>query len=608
MSDKGVSADTSTIGLLKRLVQDRWRDHLGSYLVAFALMAIVAGTTAGSAWMMKNVINKIFVEQSKDAVFWIPLVIVGIFIVKGFATYLQELTMSRIGNRIIADMQKRLYDHILNMDVAFFHRLASGDLIARMSHSANAARDMLNTAALSVGRDLLTLIGLVAVMVTQDPIMFAVAGTVGPLAWFGLSNLTKRVKKAAAREVKSIADVVGIMRETVQGIRIVKAFQLEPQSRAKMFDAVDTVEKTSNRIVRTQARVNPLIETLGGAAIAMVVMYAGWRNVASTEAPGQFFAFVTALLLASDPARRLSRVHLHLTTQAQSVRGLYELLDTPVAEKDEPGKPPLTVTKGQIEFGDVVFAYVPDHKVLDRLTLTFPAGRTTALVGTSGGGKTTVFNLLLRFWEPSSGTITIDGQGTADVSLATLRRNIALVSQDAFLFEGSIRDNIRAGMAGATDAEIEAAAKAASADTFIRGLSRGYETPVGELGNQLSGGQRQRLSIARAFLKNAPIVLLDEATSALDSETEQQIQQAIDRLAEGRTTVMIAHRLSTVINADLIHVIDGGRIAESGTHTELVAKDGAYARLHRLQFAERPSQAAPEGQRPANLSDTVATT
>lgn len=576
----------TTIGLLRRLARDRWRKHLGSYILAFGLMAVVAGATAGSAWMMKNVINKIFVEQNREAAVWIPLIIVGLFVAKGFASYFQEITMSRIGNRIVSDMQKRMFDHLLRMDVASYQRLASADLISRITHSATAAREMLNTVTVSIGRDLLTLVGLVFVMVAQDPLMFAVAGTVGPIAYFGLSRLTKQVKHSAGRELRSTANIVGIIRETVQGIRIVKAFQLESASRKRMFDAIETTERIGNRLVRIQASVNPMIETLGGFAIALVVFYAGWRNISSAEAPGQFFAFVTALLLASDPARRLSRLHLNLAINAQIVRTMYELLDTPVSEHDEPDLPALAVAKGHIALRDVIFAYDEAKPVLTGLTLDVPAGRTTALVGTSGGGKSTIFNLLLRFWNPQSGVIAIDGQAISAVKLVSLRRHIALVSQDAFLFEGSVRDNIRAGMEQATDADIEAAARAAHADLFIRGLPQGYDTPVGELGSQISGGQRQRISIARAFLKNAPIILLDEATSALDSETEQQIQLAIDELTNGRTTVVIAHRLSTVMKADLIHVIDAGRAIESGTHAELLAHDGIYARLYRMQFAD----------------------
>jgi len=332
-----------------------------------------------------------------------------------------------------------------------------------------------------------------------------------------------------------------------------------------------------------QAGMNGLVEVLAGLAIGLVVLYAGWRNFSFGETPGQFFAFIAALLMASDPLRRLSRMQLQLTAAAAGAHMMYELLDLPASEKPAPA-PDLAVRGGEIRFEKVRFSYTHGTAVLADLDLLAPAGRTTALVGASGGGKTTIFNLLQRLWLPDSGTILIDGQSIAEVSLGSLRRQIALVSQDVFLFDGTIGDNIRAARPEATDAEVATSARAAHADAFIRALPHGYETQVGELGGQVSGGQRQRITLARAFLKDAPIVLLDEPTSALDSETELVIQRALDELAKGRTTLVIAHRLATVLRADLIHVVEGGRVIESGSHRELLRADGAYARLHRLQF------------------------
>jgi ABC-type multidrug transport system, ATPase and permease components len=375
------------------------------------------------------------------------------------------------------------------------------------------------------------------------------------------------------------------MRESAQGIRVVKSFQLEPVLRHRMDEGIKAVEKLSNKIAAVQARVDPLMETLGGMAVAAAVIYAGWRNLTFGDTPGQFFAFVTALLMASDPARRLSKLQLQLTTAAVGVKMMYELLDKPAAEVDADNRPDLAVSQGEVRFEDVVFSYDSNTPVLRGLNLVAPAGRTTALVGLSGAGKTTVFNLLQRFWEPAAGVIRIDGQPISEVSVASLRSQIALVSQDVFLFEGTIRDNIAAGRKDATEEEIIAAAKAAQADEFIRSLPHGYDTQVGELGSQISGGQRQRISLARAFLKNAPIILLDEPTSALDSETEQSIQEALQELTRGRTTIVIAHRLSTVANADVIHVMDKGQVIESGRHRELIERGGLYAKLYRIQFA-----------------------
>jgi ATP-binding cassette subfamily B protein len=308
--------------------------------------------------------------------------------------------------------------------------------------------------------------------------------------------------------------------------------------------------------------------------------------MAHGQTPGQFFAFITALLLTADPARRLSRLQLKLATASIGVRMMYELLDTPPAETDRGAPQDLLVSRGEVRLEDVSFAYAPGTLVLNDLSVVAPPGKTTALVGLSGTGKTTIFNLVQRFWSPQAGRILIDGQPIGERALASVRKQIALVSQDVFLFEGTIGENIKAGQADLRDADVIAAARSAHADTFIRAMPQGYDTPVGELGGQLSGGQRQRIALARAFLKNAPIILLDEPTSALDSETEQIIQNALAELTRGRTTIVIAHRLATVANADVIHVLDQGRLIESGTHRDLIQRGGLYAKLYRIQFAE----------------------
>jgi ATP-binding cassette subfamily B protein len=552
-------------------------------------MFVFAGATALSAWMMRDVINKIFVDREPAALAWIPPAIFAIFLVKGLASYLQEVSLIRIGNRFVAETQKRMFDHMLRMNMAFYQQRPSNDLIVLITQSANGARDMLNLIAVSFGRDAMTLAGLVAVMVSQDPIMSAICLVGGPFIAIAMRNLSKQIRKVTERQYHSITTIVGAMRETSQGIKIVKAFQLEGQQRQRMGQGIEAVERMGNKIVGVQAAMNGLVEIVAGLAIGLVVLYAGWRNFSFGDTPGQFFAFIAALLMAADPLRRLSRLQLQLQASAILARMMYSLLDTPASEKAVPA-PDLVVRGGEVRLDNVAFSYAPDAPVLTGLSLVAPAGRTTALVGASGGGKTTILNLLQGFWLPGQGTISIDGQPITGVSLASLRRLTALVSQDVFLFDGTIGDNIRAGRLDATDEEVVEAARAAHADSFIRSLPQGYDTPVGELGAQVSGGQRQRITLARAFLKDAPIVLLDEPTSALDSETELVIQRALGELSKGRTTLVIAHRLATILRADLIHVVEGGRVVESGTHTELLRADGAYARLYRLQFETEDEQ------------------
>ncbi|HML30861.1 MAG TPA: ABC transporter ATP-binding protein, partial [Hyphomicrobium sp.] len=568
----------TTLDLLKRLFRENGWDYAPQYALAIFFMLMVAAATSLSAYVLKSVIDTIFVHQNREALMGITALIVVIFVAKGFAAYFSEVIVGNIGNRLVAQTQKRLFDHMLKVDIGFFQTYTSSDLVTRMSYNANAVRDMLNLVALNIGRDLFTIVGLVCTMVALDPILSAIALIGGPIAAVSSRKMVARIKKATRSEVHSLSGIVQATREVSQGAQVVKSFQLEHKMRTRMFDAIEAVQRLSNKMLRIQAGVNPMMEAIGGCAVAAVIFYAGWRNLYHGESPGQFFAFITALLMCSDPGRRLSRVQLQLASAAIGVRMMYDILDIPAREDEPPGKPELHVSHGKIALRDVAFRYVQNKPVIENMTLTVPAGKVTALVGHSGGGKTTVFSLLQRLRVPDSGSIEIDGQSIADVSLTSLRRNISVVGQDAFLFEGSIIENIRAGHEGASEELCVEAAKAASAHDFILSLPRGYDTPVGELGAQVSGGQRQRIALARAFLKNAPIILLDEPTSALDSETEDVIQRELRRLTEGKTTLVIAHRLSTILHADLIHVIEAGRVIESGTHEQLMAAGGAYNR------------------------------
>ena len=575
----------SILPLIKRLVAENGRQYAPLYAVVIVAMMVVAGATAASAYLMKHVINSIFVNQDRTALYALTLGIFVIFTIKGFGSYFSEVLLGRIGNRLVAQTQRRLFEHLLKVDVSFFQARSSSQLVMQISQNATSVKEMLTTVSLTFGRDLFTVIALVGTMIFLDPIMTAIALIGGPLVVLISRKLVTQIRAAATGEIHSLAGIINTTRELSQGVHVVKSFQLEPHMNERMDNAVSAVERLSNKMLRVQAVVNPLMDSLGGFAVAAVVFYAGWRNLNYGDTPGQFFAFITALLMAAEPARRISQAHLKLAASAIGVKMMYDLLDTPAREAETMEKPPLRVSKGDIVLENVVFGYTSDKTVIKGLNLVAPAQKVTALVGLSGGGKSTLLGLLQRFHEPQSGRILIDGQPIRDHSIASLRRNITYVGQDVFLFEGTILDNIRAGCRDATDEQCIEAAKAAGAHPFISQQSKGYQTEVGELGSQVSGGQRQRISIARAFVKNTPIILLDEPTSALDSETEDHIQRELQALTEKRTTVVIAHRLSTILHADVIHVIEDGQVVESGSHADLLKKGGPYSRLFLLQFA-----------------------
>lgn len=576
--------------LIRRLLTEQGLVHWRKYAVAFVLMAVAAGCTAFSAYLIGDVINQAYVNRSLRGIITIGVITVVLFAFKGFATYGHSVMLSRIGNRIVADNQRAVFSKLLSEGLSFFSDRHSTEFVARLSTGAAAATQVINLLITSVGRDLLSLIGLTIVMVVQDPLMSFISFVVAPPAFLILRKLVRRIYSIARTQFHGGTRIIETLQETLQGIRIVKAFTLEDIMRERFDRNVSAVEYEANKMARVSNRASPLMETLGGCAIAMAVTYGGYRVIETGATPGQFFSFIAAFLLAYEPAKRLARLNIELNSALVGVRILFEVIDSPPSEPLDTNKSDLQIKTARLTFDDVYFVYRSDEPVLRGISFTAEPGKLTALVGPSGGGKSTIFNLILRFYDAKLGKVIIDEQDVTQVSRRSLRQHIAYVGQDVFLFRGTVRENIEFGKPGASEDEIVAAAKAAYAHDFIMSFPHGYDTPVGEHGLQLSGGQRQRVAIARALIRNAPIILLDEATAALDSESELQVREAMEHLCRGRTTLAIAHRLHTVSHADCIYVVEDGRVAESGRHDELLHAGGRYALFYRLQLKEQESR------------------
>ncbi len=579
------------VSVLRRMLAENGREYFGSYALAIVCLLAIAGTTAFTAWIMRDIVDKLFLAGRHDLVWVISGAIVAAFAIRGIATYFQAILLARVGNNLVARYQRRIFDHLMRLGVSFYTSTRSGQLAARVNENVTGIRDILSMTLTAIARDAVSLVALIGVMIYQDPVLSIIALVIGPPIVLAVNYLMRRLRKAAREAVEVNSRLIGAMQEATQGITIVKAFTMEELLAEKIRTLIDQAESRANRIARISERMTPVTDILAGFAIAGVIAYATHRAVVAQEPPGAVMSFITALLLAYEPAKRLARVQANLERSLVNARMIYEILDIEPQQGDRQGAGELSVQRGEVVFRQVAFTYADGPPVLRGVSFTARAGTTTAIVGSSGAGKSTLVALLQRFYDPSDGAILIDGQDIASVTKRSLRRSIAYVSQQPYLFEGSIRDNIRYGRPEASDAEVEEAARLAQALDFIALQPQGWATPVGENGVTLSGGQRQRLSIARAILRDAPILLLDEATSALDNESEAKVQQALDTVMKGRTTLVIAHRLSTVVNADHIVVMEEGRLVEEGTHRGLLDKaGGAYARFHFVQG--RPAEPA----------------
>ena len=585
--DRKLLHENTTYALVKRLLKESVRPYLKWIGFALVGMVFVAGATAAMAWLMKPVINDVFVAKNKEFLLPISIAVLVTFAIKGFANYAQSVIMHYVGQRIITDTQHRLYGHLTRMDLSFFHQTPTGSLISRFTVDINMMRAAVSNALTGIGKDFLTVILLVGVMFIQDRYLAVITFVVFPVAILPIVKLGQRIRKVTVSTQEEIGQFTTLLEQTIQGARVVKAYRMEEYEKGRFRKIAERVFQLVFKSARIRSMASPIMETLGGVAVALVIFYGGFRVIEESMNPGAFFSFITALLLAYEPMKRLANLNASLQEGLASAQRLFGLLDTKPNIIDKPDAATLKIKGGNIVLNQVNFSYIPKHPVINGVSLSVPAGKLVALVGPSGAGKSTILNLIPRFYEVDSGFIKIDGIDVQDATLDSLRRNIALVSQEIILFDDTVRANIAYGRPDASEKEITQAAKNAAAHDFIEAMSNGYDTYVGERGTKVSGGQRQRLAIARAMLKNAPILLLDEATSSLDAESEREVQAALMELMKGRTTLVIAHRLSTVIEADLIHVIDNGKLVESGNHPELLSKNGTYARLYALQFKEQ---------------------
>ncbi len=572
--------------LVWRLTRDFIRPHTARIAVGFILMAAAAASTALRAWLMQPVLDRIFVGRDGSLLLLIAGAALALALVKGVADYGEAVLMNRVGQRVIADVQKALFARLMRADLAYFHAHPTGTLVSRFTSDATLLRNAAANVLAAIGKDALTVIFLVGVMFYQDWLLALASFFAFPLAIRPIVGIGRRMRRVSANTQVEIGQLTTLLSQTFQGARLVKAYGMEGYEEQRVGNLFERLYGLIDRATRTRSRASPMMETLGGAAIAVVILYGGHQVITGARTPGAFFSFITALLLAYQPLKSLANLNASLQEGLAAAQRIFQVLDVEPTIRDRPAAKRLHIAGGEIRFDRVRFGYMPGAVALDGISLTVPAGRTVALVGASGAGKSTILNLIPRFFDVEEGSISIDGQDVRAVTLSSLREAMALVTQEITLFDDTLRANIAYGRFGASAADIEAAARAAGADGFIGELPQGYDTQVGEHGLRLSGGQRQRLAIARAMLKDAPILLLDEATSALDSETERQVQAALKVLIRGRTTLVIAHRLSTIQGADLICVVDRGRIVESGRHAELLARNGRYARFHAMQFAD----------------------
>ena len=555
------------------------------FILAAICMIIVGLATSAQAWLVKPVLDDIFLGKKYDALMWLPPAIVAAFFLKGTANYLQNILMNSIGLRVIKNLRNQLYDQIQRQSLSFFTQHPTGLLMSRVTNDVTSMQSAVSEAITSLVRDTFTIIALVCFVFYTDWKLALIAMIVFPATAYPISRFGKKIRKVTTKTQESMGSLNTLLQETISGTRIVKAFCMEKYESKRFLTENERLFKLQFESVSISALSSPVMEILGSVGIAAVIFYGGYNVLNGHSTPGAFTSFLAGVLMLYEPVKRLTNVNNGINQSIAGAQRVFSIIDRVPDIQDKPQAQTLPSVSQGICLENVDFAY-ETTPVLKNINLFIKAGEVVAFVGMSGGGKTSLVNLIPRFYDVTGGRVTIDGHDIREVTLQSLRSQIAIVTQQTFLFNDTVRNNIAYGDIQTTEEKIVNAARAANAHDFIMKLPKGYDSNIGELGTKISGGEKQRISIARALLKDAPILILDEATSSLDTEAEIEVQEALDNLMKGRTTLVIAHRLSTIRNADRIVALVNGEIVEEGSHDDLMEKKGEYYRLYNLQFKE----------------------
>ena len=553
-------------------------------ILASICMVMVAAAGGAMAVLVKPVMDDIFVAKNKEMLLLIPGLAILIFLIKGVGSYGSEYLMNYIGERIIRYFREALYEKITDLPMAFIHKERTGRLMSRITNDVNIVKGMVSTAVINIFRDFFSVIVFLCVIFYQDWKLATGAFVVLPLAFYPILLFGRRVRKFSTGTQETMADLNSFLHETFSGAKIIKIFGMEDFEKVRFRDKARLLFKLEMKKVMAKALSSPVMEFVGGLGIAFIIWFGGSRVINGTSTPGTFFSFITAVMMLYDPVKRLAKLNNTIQEGVAAASRIFDILEQEETILDPRAPKSLSRDDLEVEFKDVTFAYDNAEKpALNHINLKAASGDVIALVGMSGGGKTSLVNLIPRLYDVTGGSVSIGGIDVRDVSVKALREHISIVTQEPILFNETVRENIRYGKMDATDEEIEAAARSAFAHDFIMRFPQGYDTVIGELGSRLSGGEKQRLCIARALIKDAPVLILDEATSALDSQAERVVQKALENLMKGRTSFVIAHRLSTIDYASRVVLLKNGAIEEEGTHDELMALEGEYYKLQTMQ-------------------------